>query len=97
MDCTIVVRPSASDNSSVANASSSSKISVCPRVPRRTATVVASRGPDRLHHKAPAVTDQFAGYAAVDTETTCISPDYRNRITEIAIIHVDTTGAVTDR
>lgn len=42
------------------------------------------------------MTDQFAGYAVVDTETTGISPGYRNRIAEIAVIHVDPAGAVTD-
>lgn len=42
------------------------------------------------------MTGEFTGYAVVDTETTGISPGYHNRIAEIAIIHVNTAGAVTD-
>jgi DNA polymerase-3 subunit epsilon len=36
------------------------------------------------------------GYAVVDTETTGIHTGYRHRIAEIAIIHLDSKGMVTD-
>lgn len=37
------------------------------------------------------------GYAVVDTETTGISVGYRHRIAEVAVVHVDPTGVVTDQ
>jgi DNA polymerase III subunit epsilon len=36
------------------------------------------------------------GYAVVDTETTGIHPGYHHRIAEIAIVHLDLEGNVTD-
>ncbi|MGH4002025.1 MAG: exonuclease domain-containing protein [Pseudonocardiaceae bacterium] len=37
-----------------------------------------------------------AGFAVIDTETTGILPGFHHRITEIAIIHLDAAGHVTD-
>ncbi|WP_017977026.1 exonuclease domain-containing protein [Actinopolyspora halophila] len=42
------------------------------------------------------MTDQLSGYAVVDTETTGVSAGYGHRIVEIAVVHVDTAGVVTD-
>ena len=36
------------------------------------------------------------GFAVVDTETTGIHTGYRHRIAEIAIVHVDRDGQITD-
>ncbi|SDH11534.1 exonuclease domain-containing protein [Pseudonocardia oroxyli] len=36
------------------------------------------------------------GYAVIDVETTGIQPGFHHRIAEIAIVHVDPSGAVTD-
>ncbi|WP_181778858.1 exonuclease domain-containing protein [Pseudonocardia pini] len=36
------------------------------------------------------------GYAVVDVETTGIQPGFRHRIAEIAIVHLDPSGVVTD-
>lgn len=38
----------------------------------------------------------MTGYAVVDVETTGLLPDWHHRIAEIAIVHVDTDGAITD-
>jgi len=35
-------------------------------------------------------------YAVIDTETTGLLPEFRHRIAEIAVIHVDADGTVTD-
>jgi DNA polymerase-3 subunit epsilon len=36
------------------------------------------------------------GYAVVDTETTGLFTGFRYRIAEVAVIHVDPDGTVTD-
>lgn len=36
------------------------------------------------------------GYAVIDTETTGLHPGYHHRIIELAIVHVDHDGSVTD-
>lgn len=36
------------------------------------------------------------GFAVIDTETTGLLPGFHHRIAEIAIIHLDATGSVTD-
>ncbi|MDQ2880932.1 MAG: exonuclease domain-containing protein [Actinomycetota bacterium] len=36
------------------------------------------------------------GFAVVDTETTGLFPGYRHRIVEVAMIHLDLDGTVTD-
>jgi hypothetical protein len=36
------------------------------------------------------------GYAVVDTETTGLFTGFRHRIAEVAVIHVDPDGTVTD-
>lgn len=42
------------------------------------------------------MTNRAPGYAVIDTETTGISAGYGHRIVEIAVIHVDPAGVVTD-
>lgn len=37
-----------------------------------------------------------AGFAVIDTETTGLLPGFRHRIAEIAIIHLDPAGRITD-
>jgi DNA polymerase III epsilon subunit-like protein len=56
---------------------------------------MAGRGTDLQCQPASAV-NRPLGYAVVDTETTGIHTGYRHRIAEIAIIHLDSTGMVTD-
>ncbi|HEY0641767.1 MAG TPA: exonuclease domain-containing protein [Pseudonocardiaceae bacterium] len=38
----------------------------------------------------------MTGYAVVDVETTGLLPDWHHRVAEIAIVHVDRSGTITD-
>ena len=42
------------------------------------------------------IADSLRGYAVVDVETTGILPSWHHRVAEIAVVHVDWDGTITD-
>jgi DNA polymerase-3 subunit epsilon len=46
---------------------------------------------------AARIADTVRGFAVVDTETTGILPSWHHRIAEIAVVHVDRDGTITDQ
>lgn len=56
---------------------------------------MAERSSHGVSLEGDAVKDA-AGFAVIDTETTGLLPGFHHRIAEIAIIHVDAAGRVTD-
>lgn len=36
----------------------------------------------------------FNGYSVIDFETTGLAPEYHHRVIEVAVVHVDPSGAI---